>query len=190
MRKFIWIAILFLLAACAAGPTTDRDSKSKSATVLVQNEGFGFYIDRPTDWQLDEKTAKKIGVAALFLPDGYSFARAPAVIYASSYKKEEGKSYSMTDFIGSDYDRYKNKRPEIRMKEMGQVPTRNNRKAILVAYFDAAGGPQSHEVVAYIEDKLITAVVVLSTDHKDRINIYLPVFNKMVASYNFHGPVK
>jgi len=76
------------------------------------------------------------------------------------------------------------------MKEMGALTTRDNRIGVLVAYFDPTGGPQSHEVVAYIKDQLIIAVIVLSTDQKEHVATYLPVFKKMVESYNFHGEVK
>jgi len=190
MRKLICLSLIVFFISCAftQSPNAVEDESDKTFG-CVYADGFAFWVTIPKDWNLDKQTSIQIGVPALFMPDGWSFSNAPAVMYANCYKKTSDKASNLPDFIKSDYEKFKARNPSIQISDLGFIETKDNKKAIVKSFIDPAGGQQAYEAVAYIDDEAIIAIIVLSTSHQKTFDEFLPLFQTMVSSYEFYGKV-
>ena len=190
MRKLICLSLMVFLLSCALTTRLNAIEEEPDETFgRVYADGFAFWVTIPKDWNLDKQTAIKIGVPALFVPGGWSFSNAPAVMYANCYKKAPGATSNLDDFIKSDYEKIKTRSPSIQINDLGLIKTKDNKNALIKSFVDPAGGQQAYEAVAYIDDEPIIAIIVLSTSYQKTFDEFLPVFREMVSSYEFYGKV-
>ncbi len=188
MRKLICLSLMVFFISCALAPIPSSVEGAPDKNFgRVYADGFAFWVIIPKDWNLDKQTAIKVGIPALFVPDGWSFSNAPAVMYANCYKKTPDKNSNLADFIRSDYEKFKTRNPSIQINDLGSIKTKDDKKAIIKSFVDPAGGEQAYEAVGYIDDVSIIAIVVLSTSHQKDFDKFLPVFREMVSSYEFYG---
>jgi len=151
---------------------------------IVHGEQHAFLIEAPPGWVLDNQSGVSQGLNAVFYPKGSSWSEASAVMYASmAGKKKEGLN-TVQEVIDHDLAKFKRGNPKITMTKGRPIKTADGKTAQVCLFRGDQWGNQ--EAVAYINEKNVVAILVLSSRSQSDFQKSLPAFEKLVASYRFY----
>ncbi len=170
---FIMVAFLsFVPVLCVSA------DESKQMSGLVYGDDYSFFIDAPNGWVLDPKTAKEYGVNVVLYQTGYSFRNAPAVMYTSALKSNETIEEVMKNEAMTYQDKYEgiqiSKRPIIKTKD---------KKDAYVQYYKGKKKDQTDEAVAFVQEKRLYILLVLSARSEHDFQMAYAAFEQFVRSY-------
>ena len=179
LRLKATLSILFLL--CSSASVLSQKSDGPDGTILLGRH-YGFILKEPNGWVIDSAAAKPQGLAAVLYGEGSSWKSAVAVMYVRVIYKNETQA-SIENVISNDVTDFLKQSRESKVSESPALATRDKKKAIVKAFYDAAN--KNHESVAFIDEPRVVVILALSSRDKDEFEKSLPAFKALVGSYFF-----
>lgn len=178
-------ALLLLVVAGAAHAQTAsprRDSTAAARAALIYGDRYALTVRAPDLWTLDTRSGQRQGLQAVFYPDGERWAKSPAVMYCQvvGRGKEIADVRAMVDY---DQNRYRNSSPTATVAEQSAMQV-NGGKSVLVRRF-SGGAKGTIEQVAYIEERTVIVMIILSCRNSEAFDTSLAAFGQLVNSYRF-----
>jgi hypothetical protein len=178
MKKVLAVVLnvfLFSSLGFSAGQETENGGIVRSAN------NWGFFVQAPKGWVLDNESGVSEGLHAVFYPKGSSWEKSPVVMYAQTFKKPETGDSSLAKFIEEDMDNFRAKSPNIKIKVLKPIPTGDKKQAQIR---DLTGDRHnSHELIAYIEEKEGFAMIVFHADNEKLFKQSNNAFSSLVSRY-------
>ncbi len=178
MKKAICF-FLFLLSNAIYGQDNNIDSLS---TGLIYGKEHAFLLSAPNGWVLDNSSGLSQGIQAVFYPKGGSWNNSNTVMYANTASKSSEGNETIEKLIEYDLENFK-KRGALVVKDTTITLERSDNKAILKYFDDSNYG--NYEIVAYIDEEKIVALIVLSSRDKAEFSEAIPKFIELLNSYVF-----
>ncbi len=169
----------FLVSGVAFGQESRSDSTERRSGIIYGN-GRAFYLTAPKGWVLDKSTGVNQGLFVVLYPAGGSWKTSAAVMYAYTAGNNSTNSQSAERLIYSDISQYKQRCPTVMIKKSPELQTKDKKTALVRLYFYS-----NYESVAYIDEKQITVMLVLTARAEKDFNESFPAFQELVRSYSF-----
>jgi hypothetical protein len=175
--RYAWIVLVCL----GTSPLSAEIYKEAVPT----DHGIEFYwwpvLKAANGWTHDEGASRANGVNA-FVPTGYSFSDAPAVIYARAiYKPRVPETKTLAQLISDDGAEFKSHFPGV---EISELPPLRVGAASNFRYFSFKPMQQgSFELVAYGEEPEFYLIFTVSGKTLSDLAKARPAFEKMVSNY-------
>jgi hypothetical protein len=185
--------IFFLLAAMtvtaqntARVDTVRRDSARvdtahREGAALIYGDRHALTLLAPDRWVLDTRSGERQGLQAVFYPQGERWSKSPSVMYCQVVGR--GKDIrDLKAMLDYDQNRFRNSSPTALIEEKPALQA-GGRKAEVRHFTGGAHG--TIEEVAYIEERTVIVMVILSCRSSEAYETSLPAFRQLVASYKF-----
>jgi len=177
LMRYLWIVLVCL----GTTPLTAEIYKQAVPT----DHGIEFYwwpVLKPVrGWTHDEGASRANGVNA-FVPSGYSFSDAPAVIYARAlYKPRIPETKSLAQLISDDRSEFQANFPGVEVKELAPIAVGAGSKFRYFSFTPKQQG--SFELVAYADDPEFYLIFTLSGKTPADLEKARSAFEKMVSTY-------
>ncbi len=101
-------------------------------------------------------------------------------MYAYTVSKESDGHETTEKLIYSEVLQYKANYPNVMIKISPELKTKDKKNAIVRLFFYS-----NYESVAYIDEKPITVLLVLTATSKKEFELAFPSFEELVRSYSF-----
>lgn len=173
------VLISFLLSSFSFGQNANSDS-TEQARGMVYGNDHAFYLTAPRGWVLDNSSGVNQGLYVVFYPKGGSWKTSPAVMYAYTASKKSDGNGTPEKLIFSDILQYKQNYPNVKIQNSPDLQTKDKKIAIIRLFFYS-----NYESVAYIDEKPITVMLVLTARTEKDFSESFPAFQELVKSYSF-----
>lgn len=157
----------------------------EQGTGIVYGEDHAFKLTAPRGWILDNESATRQGVHAVFYPKGSSWKDGVVVAYARSRPKtdEIRTAEDAANFVVEDFHTHGS--PNYKANWIQSIKTASGKDAVIYHFSGDRWG--NTEAVAYfVEAKTINFITLTSRDRK-AFEESLPAFEQLAASYVFVG---
>ena len=182
-----------ILIATVIALSSSLASIIEQGTGIVYGEDHAFKLTAPPGWMLDNESAARQGVHAVFYPKGSSWKDGVVVAYARARPKTEAITTAddAAKFVVEDFHAHGS--PNYQAKRIKSIRTASGKEAVIYHFSGDQWG--NSEAAAYlVEAKTINFVILTSRDRK-AFEDALPAFERLAASYVFvsdsplqHGP--
>ena len=152
----------------------------QNAAIIYSDHG-GFMISVPKGWVLDRATGQKMGTCCVLYPQGSSWDQAESVIYPNIAEKQPGQS--LHELMASDLDGCRQRFPKMNVVEARDLPAGDGQQAKVRIFYGVNQG--SYELVAYVDEPQVVALLVLSSRSKEALGEALPAFREVLKSYQY-----
>ena len=174
LTTLLGVTLLILAFAASIAIADDND------TGLVYGDDHAFFVTAPPGWVLDNRSGLP-ALHAVFYPRGSSWKDSAAVMYARVTTREPGDS--LDSFIKDDIADFRSRSSKLQVKDGSPIATKHGPVA-LVRYF-SADNFKNHEAVAYLAEKRVFVVIVLSARSWNAFETSVQAFGNLVRSYHF-----
>ena len=172
-----WLAAALTLAANASVAQTTGGAG------IIYGAHHAFTVEAPPGWVLDNQAGQSSGLVAVFYRTGESWEHGTAVMYVNTSSPDSGEAADPLRVIADDSAHFVSEAPAISIRSAPSLRTSDGRVAY-VRYF--AGGPSGrYEAVAYVAEKTLTPMIVLTARTQAAFEAALPAFAQLVRSYWF-----
>jgi hypothetical protein len=154
--------------------------------MVIEGDDHLFMVAAPEGWVLDDTSGMGSRIRCVFYPKGQQWSSAPTVMYVNPLHGYASKQRTMLTLIADDEKAFKKRAPRGRVTEGGTLPTGTANKLAHVRYFAEDGGAP-HEAVAYVPERDLIMLVVLSARNADGFQRSLPAYRELVQSYAWVG---
>ncbi len=168
-----------------AAPAADT---SQRKALVIEGDDHLFMASAPKGWVLDDTSGMGSRIRCVFYPKGQTWATAPTVMYVNPLHGYTVKNRTVSALIAEDAKAFLKRSPRGKVSDMGKIRTMGNKDAV-VRYFSPDGGaPQ--EAVAYVPEKDLVMLIVLSAKTPQGFQQALPAYRDLVANYAWVGTNK
>lgn len=174
-----------IATAAPAAPAKSPEGDTRKA-LIVEGDDHLFMVSAPKGWVLDDTSGMGSRIRCVFYPQGQQWASAPTVMYVNPLHGFSAKERTLQSLIADDEKSFKKRSPRGRVSEGGTLPTGATNKSARVRYFSQSGGAP-HEAVAYVPEKDLVMLVVLSAKNPESFQKSLPAYRELVQSYAWVG---
>jgi hypothetical protein len=203
-----WLAGLVLCVAGASGVTSQRalgsttpgvtaaPAKPASAkppadapvrhALVIEGDDHLFMVAAPHGWVLDDTAGMGSRIRCVFYPQGDKWATAATVMYVNPLHGFGVKTRTVTTLMAEDEAAFHKRAPRGKVTDAGTLPTSEKDNFARLRYFSDDGGPP-HEAVAYVPDKDLVMLLVLSSHTPQGFADALPAYRQLVESYAYVG---
>jgi hypothetical protein len=205
-RPFVLLAFALALGAGSvaqgAAPTPKAPGNSvhvglpQSAAKPGERKGFVvegddhlFMVSPPEGWVLDDTSGMGSRIRCVFYPKGQKWATAPTVMYVNPLHGYTAKIRTVSALINNDVSQFMKRSPKGRVTDAGRIATAAVGKEAIIRYFSEDGGPP-HEAVAYVPEKDLVMLVVLSSRTSAGFQKALPAYKDLLSTYAWVGTNK
>lgn len=150
----------------------------QNAAIIYSDHG-GFMISVPKGWLLDRATGQKMGTCCVLYPQGSSWDQADSVIYPNIAEKQPGQT--LPELMANDVAAFRQRFPKMNVVEARDLPAGDNQQAKVRFFYGVNQG--SYELVAYVDEPQVVALLVLSSRSKEAMGEALPAFREVLKSY-------
>jgi hypothetical protein len=150
----------------------------QNAAIIYSDHG-GFMVSVPKGWVLDRATGQKMGTCCVLYPQGSTWDQASSVIYPNIAEKQPGQT--LQQLMSSDLDGFKQRFPNMNVTEAKDLPAGDSQLAKVRFFYGVNQG--SYELVAYVDEPQVVALLVLSSRSKQALGEALPAFREVLKSY-------
>jgi hypothetical protein len=150
----------------------------ENAAIIYSDHG-GFMISVPKGWVLDRATGQKMGTCCVLYPQGSSWDQADSVIYPNIAEKQPGQT--LQQLMANDLDGFRQRFPKMNVVEARDLPAGEGAAAKVRVFYGVNQG--SFELVAYVDEPQVVALLVLSSCSKEALGEALPAFREVLKSY-------
>jgi hypothetical protein len=150
----------------------------ENAAIIYSDHG-GFMISVPKGWVLDRTTGQKMGTCCVLYPQGSSWDQADSVIYPNIAEKQPGQT--LQQLMATDLDGFRQRFPKMNVVEARDLPAGESAAAKVRVFYGVNQG--SFELVAYVDEPQVVALLVLSSRSKEALGEALPAFREVLKSY-------
>jgi hypothetical protein len=178
MRRVMLTVVISLFTL---GAKAQQASDALGPGVIVYAQGGAFMVAAPSGWVTDGETGQKLGVCCVFYPSGTSWNDAETIMYPEIAEKNEHHA-DLRAFMASDLEQFRTNNPEL-VVEDGEAMHWGTTTAVVRLFHGVNEG--SSEIVAYIDEPKIVAVLVMSAKSQKALNSSLPLFRGFVRSYAY-----
>lgn len=203
VRPFVLLACLLGLAAAAHAAAPSKPGRASNLSVgLPQTSGSGqrkgfvvegddhlFMVSAPEGWVIDDTSGMGSRIRCVFYPKGQKWATAPTVMYVNPLHGYTAKIRTVSALINEDVRQFMKRSPKGRVTDAGRLPTGGVGKQAIIRYFSEDGGPP-HEAVAYVPEKDLVMLVVLSSRTAAGFQKALPAYKDLLSTYVWVGTHK
>lgn len=148
-------------------------------TSLVYGARHAFLVQAPPGW---------IGVVVPGIPAAFhriseSWQDGAAVLYVNTFTADSGPAVSPEEAFHKDSSQFAAKLKRLVIERQPTLQTADGRMALVRAFRGEA--PTNVEVVAYVREKTVTPLLVLSARTEAEYRSAMPAFRTLVRSYEF-----
>jgi hypothetical protein len=154
-------------------------SAAQQNAAIIYSDHGGFMISVPKGWVLDRATGQKMGTCCVLYPEGSSWGQADSVIYPNIAEKQAGQT--LQQLMASDLDGFRQRFPQMNVAEARDLPAGDSQQAKVRFFYGVNQG--SYELVAYVDEPQVVALLVLSSRSKEALGEALPAFREVLKSY-------
>ena len=183
MLKSILLAAVIAFISFTAAAQDKKQDEGDADSGMLYGPDYTFLVKAPKGWVLDNESARRQGVDAVFYPVGSSWKNSAAVMYVGIGRKQGAKD-SLEGVISRDIADFKKASPDLKVSDGEALPLARGKERVVVKYF-IAEQQRSYEAVAYIEESKVVVMLVLSSKTKADFDSSLPALKELVASYFF-----
>ena len=186
LRPWFALALLIALAVVAhAAPAPPAAPEARKALV-VEGDDHLFMVSAPKGWVLDDTSGMGSRIRCVFYPKGQAWATAPTVMYVNPLHGYTAKVRTVSALINEDVRQFMKRAPQGRVTDAGRFATAATGKEALLRYFSEDGGPP-REAVAYVPEKDLVMLIVLSSKTAQGFQDALPAYRDLVSTYAWVG---
>jgi len=172
-----------LLALCARHAL----AQEPGAGGIVYPPRQAFMISAPPGWIRDTSASRMLAV--VFYRTGESWQDGDAVMYLNTVVPDSGRQADPAQELREDSLRFNLLAPGVRVARLALMRTKDGRLAAVQRF---TPDPRTYEglpsrgfvVLAYVQDKTVTPVLVLSARTHAAFEAALPAFRYLVSSYS------
>lgn len=182
MTHFRLLALIFLLLSGAAHAQIEKIATPTNSGIKLQ---WWPKVQPPHGWHFDNGSSHHFSFNAM-APDGSTFSNAETVIYAKAeYKPRVPETESLAQLVKQDISDFHHAYPGMEVAVEPSVLTADHKQLQVITFTPAAGG--NWERVAYGEAADFYVLFSVSSRTKSGLDLAMPAFRAMVASYRV-GP--
>jgi hypothetical protein len=137
----------------------------------------------PGGWVADDSSGMGARIRVVFYPRGETWKTASTVMYVNPFHQDAGAVKPVEQMIARDLDDFHKHSPTGKVITAEPIKTRNGQTG-QVRYF-APDGNRPLEAVAYMEEKTLVNLIVLSAREPEAFKRALPAFHDLVFQYRF-----
>jgi hypothetical protein len=171
-------------AAAAARPAGTADSASRQALV-IEGDDHLFMVVPPRGWVLDDTAGMGSRIRCVLYPKGQSWVAAPTVMYVNPLHGMAIKERTFSSMLAFQEREFHKHAPKGKMTEQGTLPTGGGKTARLRYYAYQGGAP--NEAIAFIPERELVMLIVLSSRTPEGFRAALPAFRELVKTYSWVG---
>ena len=142
-----------------------------------------FGVVAPEGWVVDDTSGLGSRIRVVLYPRGQKWNTAPTVMYANPLHQDPRSPLTLPQMIDRDVAAFHKHSPHGTVVSAPSLRTSKGKTAEL-RLFSPTGGPPT-EGVAYVPEQDLVVLLVLSSHDPDAFKRTLPMFNELVASYQF-----
>jgi len=150
---------------------------------IIYGDNHAFFLTPPKGWVLDNFSGVSQGLHAVFYRLGSSWSDAKSVMYANTVSKGVQGDETIDKVIEGDVSRFRATSPNLSVISTAPSITGDRKEAIVKLFF--GDRYSNHEAVAYIDERKVVVIIVLSSRSKEEFEASLPAFKELVGSYRF-----
>jgi hypothetical protein len=168
----------------AAATRAPADTATRQA-LIVEGDDHLFLVAAPRGWVLDDTSGMGSRIRCVFYPHGQTWASAATVMYVNPLHGYGARTRTVSALIAEDEKEFLKRTPRGKVVPAPGMVTAGKKTAI-VRYFSDDGGPP-HEAVAYVPEKDLIMLVVLSSHTPGGFQQALGAYQSLVESYAWIG---
>lgn len=158
-------------------------SQARASDICLNwGEGYLYSINTPKGWVLGNEPEKQDGLQAVFYPEGGSWAGSKVVMYGNVAVKKDGQR-NIQELIEYNLSKMKKQSPNVRVKHLENLKLGD--KEIIIKEWQ--NNMNTFESVAYIEEKNVIVLIVLSSKDESHYLKSADAFKELVMSYQFYS---
>ena len=173
-------------ATRAGAASAPPDKPATRQAMVIEGDNHLFMVAAPPGWVLDDTSGMGSRIRCVFYPKGQQWASASTVMYVNPLHGHGVKTRTLQALIAEDEKAFRKRAPRGKITEGGTLPTGAANKSARVRYFSEKGGPP-HDAVAYVAEKDLVMLVVLSSRTPEGFQKSLPAYRELVQSYAWVG---
>jgi len=173
MRRIVCCLVIFFALSGAASAQNDS---LRSGVIYGKNHAY--FLSAPSGWVLDNEAGVGQGLHAVFYPAGSTWKDAETVAYSRAIALDSVKRRNIDSVIVYDKRYFREKEPGITITDKETVKMGKGDPARII-YF----GYSNYEYVAYIPEKKITVMIVMTSRTKEGLERNLPKLKELIGSY-------
>jgi hypothetical protein len=180
--KSILIFLALALLTLPAFAQKPAEPAKEPMSGMIYGPGHSYMLTAPKGWVLDSEGGRSDGLQAVFYPEGSSWAKGAAVMYTNVLGKSSEKQ-PLKEVMDGELAEFRKVSPNLKVTD-GKAIDLGDKKSAAVKYLtgDSNG---SVETIAYINEKTVVVIVVLTSRDKKEFDSSLPAFEELVRSYSF-----
>ena len=184
MIKYALALVLLTLELSPAKDRTIADSldDDQLRTGILYGDDHVFSLTAPSGWILDNTSGVSQGLHAVFYPVGGSWQNSKAVMYAKGSSKDLAKNQTIQDFMSYDSAQFVAHRKPARIVDAAPITLADGRTACVRRFLYS-----QNEIIAYIDEPKIVAMIILTARSSDDCQAAVPQFYELVKSYSYLG---
>ena len=168
----------------SVGLPTQGDRKA----LVIEGDDHLFMVAAPQGWVLDDTSGMGSRIRCVFYPKGQKWANAPTVMYVNPLHGYTARIRTVSALINDDVSKFMKRAPKGRVIDAGKITTASKKQGIVRHFSDDGGPPQ--EAVAYIPEKDLVMLVVLSSRTPQGFRAALPAYEQLISTYAWVGTNK
>jgi hypothetical protein len=173
-------------ATAPAAPAKPVGAAPTRQALVIEGDDHLFMVAAPAGWVLDDTAGMGSRIRCVFYPKGQKWATAPTVMYVNPLHGFGVKTRTVTTLMAEDEQAFRKRAPHGTVTDAGTLPTSEKGNAARLRYFSNDGGPP-HEAVAYVPDKDLVMLLVLSSQTPQGFREALEAYKQLVESYAYVG---
>ncbi len=178
IKRLIFHSLLFVTSV-AAHAQTAHEAAGKAA--LIVGPTFALTVRAPQGWTLDSRAGKRQGLQAVLYPNGSSWEGSSTVMYLQVLGRDE--THDRRAVIDADVENYRNGAPSALVSEQPEIVVTKGNPALVYRY--AGGARGTVEETAYLDERTVVVLIVLSSRDTTTFRKSLDSFRDLVSSYSF-----
>lgn len=174
MKKYLILSLTLLISYTGFG-------QEDMQTGIIYGYNHAFSLTAPKGWVLDNKSAVKYGIYAVFYKKGESWANAETVMYVNTASFENSAHRTLEELINYDLDNFRKNYSNLEILDGKDIQIKDGISA-KVKYLSGESY-KNYEAIAYIAAKNTGIMIIMSSRTKDGFDKSLDAFEKLVKSY-------
>ena len=165
--------------------TAPGGAKTTRNAVVIEGDDHLFMVAAPPGWVLDDTSGMGSRIRCVFYPKGQKWVDAPTVMYVNPLHGYALKERTVSNMIAANEQEFHKRAPKGRVSDGGTLKTASSKTA-QVRHLSYDSGPPT-EAVAYVPEKDLVMLLVLSARDPKGLQAALPAFRELVDSYAWVG---
>ncbi len=170
--------------AAKAAKAAKADTATRKALV-IEGDDHLFMVSAPKGWVIDDTSGMGSRIRCVFYPKGQKWASAPTVMYVNPLHGYAARNRTVSSLIAEDARAFLKRSPRGKVSDMGTMTTQGGKNASLRYFSDEGAAP--HEAVAYVAEKDLVMLLVLSSKSPQGFQQALPAYRELIGNYSWVG---